>query len=435
MFNGVVIIGNEDPFQFNPSTPGGSVLERAIKRSPGLNRDDFKILNLNQLGELDKIPMKGLGYKQRVILAFGPYAFRRITGLEGEYLNLEAIRGYPIDTLYGLTVGTYHPFLIVQGKQKLMGVLMLDLRKAVQYAKEGFAKKPLYYQENPTYNERDAFKRWCVENPSWPLAFDIETPNVPEEGGLPNQIFSIQFSLKPQTGIFFNWYGNEEETAREILALPNPKIGYNSWRFDGPMLEKMGVKLNGRHDDVIWAFHHYQPDLTTENKEGEDASISSRMGLQYVASFFDHDFHWKFMKKYKEMQKHYGIVDVDSLQRIWFTLPDQMKRMGVWEGYDKLRYALEPVLINMSARGIPVDDTKRVNLRQIIQSDKEVNFDLMQSLVPMELRNITPKGGYKKGWKGVKEKDGKIRFIDGPGNCPDRTSESDSEIYDSCDGE
>jgi hypothetical protein len=172
------------------------------------------------------------------------------------------------------------------------------------------------------------------------------------------------------------------------------------------------VVLNGRHDDVAWAFHHFQPDLTIESKEGEDASISSRFGLQYVASFFDMDFHWKYMKRYKEMAKTYGIADVDALQRIWATLPNQMQKLGVWTGYDKVRYELEPVLINMSKRGIPVDNIKRTELRGIIQEDKEKNFDLMQSLVPKEIRNISPKGGYKKGWDAIKIKEGKTRVFD-----------------------
>lgn len=442
--NGVVVMleslgDNEvmDGLPVRPHAPAGSVFERAINRSPGLSRNQFKIgstiscqppfnkltgtswcesaINRCQVHRdrlLSSVPLRGPGYKQRVILALGAVPFRTLTGLDGEYLNLEAIRGYPIETPYGIVIGSYHPSHIVQGAQKLMGVLMLDMRKAVELAKNGFKKKQLDYKENPSLLECWNFYEECASNPDKPIAFDIETPNVGENGEMPDRIFSIQFSLAPQTGIFFNWFGQEEEIARKILALPNPKIGYNSWRFDGPMLESKGVVLNGRHDDVAWAFHHFQPDLTIENKEGEDASISSRFGLQYVASFFNMDFHWKYMKKFKEMQKHYGIADVDALQRIWSTLPDQMKRLGVWVGYDKVRYELEPVLIKMSKRGIPVDDVKRLELRKVIQADKEVNFDLMQSLVPKELRNIVPKGGYKRGWSAVKEKDGKVRMDD-----------------------
>ncbi len=439
--NGVMVVvespsDNElaNNMALHPNTAAGSVFERAIKRSPGLERKHFKILptiscqppwnklNNTSWGEsainhcsvhrdrlLSSVPQSGPGYKQRVILALGPIPFRTITGLDGEYLNVEAIRGYPIETEHGLVIGSYAPEKIVQGGQKLMGVLMLDLRKAVEIAKNGFTRQKLHYMENPSVKECWDFYESCKKNPKQPIAFDIETPFVDKEGTLPDSIFSIQFSLAPTRGIFFNWIGEEEEIARKILALPNPKIGYNSWRFDGPVLEKMGCVLNGRHDDVIWAFHHFQPDLTIENKEGEDASISSRMGLQYVASFFGMDFHWKYMKKYKEMQKTYGIADVDALQRIWSTLPDQMKRLGVWEGYDKVRYSLEPVLVNMMKRGIPVDNVKRLALREIIIEDKDKNFELMQTLVPKELRNIEPKEGYKKGWKGVKNKEGKIR--------------------------
>jgi hypothetical protein len=436
--NGVIVVTDDitdneayHGISLHPSSPGGSMFERVIRRIPNVKRDEFKIgsilqcqppfgkTSLNAINScsihrdslISSIGMSTTKYKQRVILALGPISFRTLTGLDGEYLNLESIRGYPIVTPYGIVIGSYSPSVITQGSQKLMGVLMFDIKKALEIARDGFNKHSTTYIENPTIKDCEDFYQDCLSNPNLPIAFDIETPYV-EGKNLPDTIYSIQFSLRPYSGIFFNWIGQEEEIAKKILALPNPKLGFNSWRFDAPMVEKMGSILNGRHDDLIWMFHHFQPDLTTEKQKDETDSISSRMGLQYVASFFDMDFHWKYMKKFKEMSKIYGIADVDALQRIWLTLPSQMRKLNVWEGYEKVRYQLEPVLVNMSKRGIPVDKIKRQDLRDVIIEDKEKNFNLMQTFIPTELRNYLPKGGYKKGWKAVKVKEGKIRVIE-----------------------
>lgn len=424
----------DDGRPVRPHAPAGSIFERVIARSPGLSRDTFRIYNTiqcqppwNKLAGttwesgaishcsvhrdsfIRQAPEKGVGFKQKIILALGAVAFKTLTGLSGEYLNLTDIRGYPIDTEWGLVVGSYHPSHIIQGAQKLMGVLMLDMRMAAYWAKNGFTRKPIYYQETPGLDEARSFLQQVRDNPNLPLAFDIETPDVGKVEDL-DRIFSVQFSLKPQTGIYLPWEGEYVEIAQEILALGNDKVGHNVWRFDDPVLRRVGrAVINGVVHDSYWAFHHYQPDLTIEEKDGDDVGLSSRSGLQYAASFFGMDFHWKHMKFDRQLQRMYGVADVDATQRIWSKLPAAMKALGVWKGYEKLRLGLDPVLVGMSARGIPVEESARAGLADEIKVDKQTHFDSMQKLVPDELKNIEPKGGYKRGWSAVKEKENRVR--------------------------
>lgn len=58
---------------------------------------------------------------------------------------------------------------------------------------------------------------------------------------------------------------------------------------------------------------------------------------------------------------------------------------------------MEPILQSLSARGIPIDETARLKLREELDAEMRALFAKMQDLVPLELRNVEPKQGYVKG--------------------------------------
>lgn len=139
------------------------------------------------------------------------------------------------------------------------------------------------------------------------ITYDIETPrsaSTDEEGSdelEDREIVSIQFSLAPHTGIFFPFRDPFIEVARRIMALPHPKAGANSWRFDDPLLEAHGFRLNGERHDVRWTWHHLQPDLSG--------------ALQFIASFYAREIGpWKHTHMINPPA--YGIKDVDAVQQI-----------------------------------------------------------------------------------------------------------------------
>lgn len=156
-------------------------------------------------------------------------------------------------------------------------------------------------------------------------------------------------------------------------------------------------------------YHHYQPDLSSEETRGESedgasASLSTRAGLQAVASFFGMDFPWKH--KNESEPEFYGIADVDAVQRIMADLPDRMKNLGIWEGYDRKVRQFRPVLNGAEVRGIPIDEMARLDLKDVLRVKKIELDGVLQELYPHELKAIDPKNGYT---RSPRPKEGKIR--------------------------
>lgn len=138
------------------------------------------------------------------------------------------------------------------------------------------------------------------------MAYDIETPystdeESAEEAEGEQPIRSIQFSLAPGTGIYLPWREPFVDVAKRILRLPNPKLSWNGWRFDDPVLKANGCEIAGERHDLMWAFHHTQPDLSDPG-----------MGLQFAAGQMGWPWPWKHLDRANP--QFYGIVDVDVLQ-------------------------------------------------------------------------------------------------------------------------
>jgi uracil-DNA glycosylase family 4 len=338
--------------------PAGSLLERAITRS-GFSREQFVLWNVVPVqpprNHLEGTPYEhaavawGLpllrkvidDYQPRAILALGNIPLRATTGMCGEYRSITHLQNWVLPALPQFdsipVIPALHPAFLRRGALPLFSVLMHDLRLAVAVANSRVEERVVFHspvlwrdfewvgqviqevsQPNvpPGYicypNESTAFDflHDVERRHDRIVAYDIETPRSTEATENDSdeledtQILSIQFSLAAGTGIFMPWHGGYVEAARAILALPNPKVGANTWRFDNPLLEAHGCRLNGPNHDIRWMFHHLQPDL--------------KAALQFVASFYcvgkpgwgpwkhHHGAHAEF----------YGIRDVDTLQEI-----------------------------------------------------------------------------------------------------------------------
>ena len=144
----------------------------------------------------------------------------------------------------------------------------------------------------------------------------------------------------------------------------------NSWLFDEPILRNHGVEVREGTHDTLWLSHHLQPDLPKH--------------LQGVASWINFPFPWKHMSGAD--LDFYGSVDVDSVQWIMRDLPPKLKRLGLWEGYERYVRQFRPVLAAMEKRGIPVSKSKLEELRtwlgqEITRMDSE-----LQPMIPAELK-------------------------------------------------
>ena len=455
-YNGVVALGAylgkhevEAGMPLQPSGAAGAVFERTLARL-GMSRSSFRIVNVINCMPPDNkfegmpwewpslehckahweqmvldMPQSGPGYKQKVILAMGELATRTLTGLQGKF---DALRGFPIETPYGLVLPTYNPAKLIAGRDsQLVGVFRKDLERAVELARDGWIKPKVNYITHPTVQELQEFHDRAASAPEGVfLTFDIEN-NYAGEKDLPqdginwineNAIKSVQFSLAKNEAVFVPWTDEFIPLIRKILALPIEKWSHNGWNHDAPILRDHHAPVAEPHYDHLWLFHHVEPDLTTEDTD-EGSGISSRLGLQYSASLAGYWQRWKHMSKLDP--HYYGCVDVDVLQ---WTVPyfrAQAQREGLWESYLRYVYEYHFVLDDVMRRGIPVDEARRQQVRAEMQSKLDVAESEIQRAYPHELKNIHPENGFVREpkWDGEsyrKQSDTSAEWLDSDSN-------------------
>ena len=430
--NGVLVVGEalgeeeaRDGLPFRPKAAAGSKLEEAFKIVEGdmispVRRGQFKLWNLcacrppyNKLEympwERDAIlhcrnayfndvvdsvkPYQKDGHK--VILALGNLPLKYLTAASGvakEKQSITHLRGYVMQSPYGLVVPSLHPSAIKRGKPWWTPLLVSDVRKALEVANGTFVHRwhPDYiapkYNDAPSLEDAYSFCRMVEDNRNLRLTYDIETPKSAEaeederdeldDENTSNNIIMVQFSVGKNSGIAIPYEGEYINIIDRLLTTPNTKANHNTWRFDNPRLKAKGHSINGRVHDTMWMFKHYQPNLPR--------------GLQSVVSLLGFPFPWKHF--YGSKLAWYGCADVDAVQWIIAVLPGLMKELGVWQGYlDHVQKLYTLTLSRASEVGIAVNDEKRLNLKEELEGEKKELYVKMQSMVPLPLRNLTPK--------------------------------------------
>ena len=401
----------QESLPFRPNAPAGSVLHRIIQDKGKYNRSQFSIANMifcQPFG--DKLANTSYEYeainhcrpnldatidrfKPKIILAIGHLPFKHLVGLTGKNTEISKVRGYvfPSSRYPGILVlPTFHSSFLRRGNIHLSGVLLYDFMKAVRIAQgkeEGFILYPfssssLDYKTEPRVEDALHFLQKVKDNPDLRIAYDIETDqslgeeeDEIEEYG--TEISQIQFSSGTNSGIALPWTEPFITIAKSILATSNPKCGHNVWDFDNPILLSAGANIQGRIDDSMWAFHHWQADLPR--------------GLQGVASFYNFPFPWKHYAS--SNQAFYGIADVDSLHYIYNPLVKQLKDRGLWEGYERLVHNLKPILIKVQDRGLPINKEKQDSFRGEIEA-RQAELDSLFKELPSEFTSYHPTNGY-----------------------------------------
>jgi DNA polymerase family A len=75
---------------------------------------------------------------------------------------------------------------------------------------------------------------------------------------------------------------------------------------------------------------------------------------------------------------------------------NDLRSRGVYTGYEKYVLQLEPILEQMSARGLPVTRANYEAVKDKLETHRTGIFEAMQTLVPEECRPFHPAKGYKK---------------------------------------
>lgn len=398
---------------FRPNAPAGSVLERVIKKC-GFDRSQFRISNVvscrppNDYLEGAKYEIGAIQHckvhrdseirksQPKVILALGNVPTRTLTGLSGKKRTVSSLRGFAlpaIDYPDVTVVPSFHPSFIRRGATNMIGVLAHDLLKAVSIARHGLlpviGPSSVTYITHPSTEEARNFCQYAIDNPRRLITYDIENPKSAAKGEdeidveemADQPITQIQFSTEIGTGICFPWIEPYIGMARVLMASPNPKAGHNVWKYDNPILrEKYQFQINGRVDDTRWLWHHLQADLPAD--------------LQFVASFYGFPFPWKHMAD--SDLAWYGCADVDAPQRIMTKIPDDLRKRGIYDGYERHVQSVEPILEDMTRRGICVDSAKNHAFGESLEAEKDRVYKLIREKIPDSARVRHPKEGYKK---------------------------------------
>ena len=430
-------LGDEEYWKGRPFVEiasAGSKLEECLKLA-GVSRDDFLLWNvcacqpLNPKNSLDgredaidhcKVHFDRIvlglnanpGCGKRVLLTLGSIASRTfVANWQGisEWRGFvfeakreaEFVAGHETDfirpteeTDYGLCVPGFHPSFIKRGNPELTPLLAFDIQRAIDVATGKFKNYPghpecmsFYINEFPSLDDAWAFYYECRDNPNLVIVFDIETPKsgtVTEEERAdlePEPIIQIQFAVNTKYAIVFPWKEPFLKVISAILALENVKSNHFLYGFDAPRIEALGMKIGGRWHDTMWMFKHWHPRLPR--------------GLQNVASMAGFPFPWK--QEFYDKPQWYGGCDVIAPHVILRWLPPLMKRLGVWQGYLDSIFNEYVILKGAADRGLPVNDKARLELKDILKSERAAIHKELQVLVPDEIKGIKPSRKQKNG--------------------------------------
>lgn len=410
----------EDGLPLRPHAPAGSIFQRAI-REARLSRNDLLISNIircrppgNELRGADYertainhcahyLDHAVAQYRPKAILALGNTPMRELTDYDG----ILTYRGFILRSRYDVPViGAYHPALLARGALgTLFGVFKRDVALALQVAADG---PPLQletdYVFNPSIGEVERLIDYLRANTQLPISYDVETAGIlgekePADWAL-KRLVQIQFSIRAGHAIVLPWDGPYCNLARTILALPNPKWGWNSRTSDDIVLEANGCTINGERHDLYLAWQHLHPDFASQ-KEGtltgttDAKEFTARlMNLQSCASFYCPEIDpWKHLAE-RDLQ-YYGARDADITNRCGIGIFASLRKQGLYDGYYQHKFRLRKVLDDLGRRGLPIDRAKQNEVRVYAKTELHRLQSELQAMVPIELRAIHPPAGYK----------------------------------------
>lgn len=351
----------------------------------------------------------------KVIVALGLTAFRRLTGLGG----LAEHRGFPIKhhVSGAWVVPTYHPAHLLPGRahaaadenpQRLTGLAILDLRRALEIAERGFAleQAPEFYTLDPTPDEAlrwatrfeaDAFAgtvrylAWDIETPGKLRAVDEDLVLPDTEGPLASQITRIGFCYRRGQALSIPWQPEYFPAIHKILSYPVPHATWNGYGFDIPIIRQHSVPLPDRHiHDGMWAWHLLQSDLPR--------------GLQTAASVYCPEMGpWKHLAEAEPAR--YNAQDADITLRVMEGLEGDLRARGAWDLYQRHIVDLWPILSEAGqVHGVHIDPTALAALAKDLTARKRDLLREAQVVVPVHLHN-------RKIWKKRPPKDATVVAI------------------------
>ncbi len=328
-----------------PEGEAGAVLERAM-RLAGLSTEQFAYASLvacKPPSILKESPFEFTApdhcathhiapyiaqFRPRCIVALGPIVARALTGLSGDALTIDMIRGYALPGI-GVAAGipvipTTAPSYIGSGASHEMALLMLDLKKAAtldsladdpevaDYVLRAHGTRSQAQLANVSPANSLEYLLYLVErDPGAIVVYDFEfvpAKTIPgkkrqpftTEAHITQVNFTVIFSDHNMVTMVANWNQDTKDVAIRILQTANIKVSFNGYLIDERVAIYNGFTILGReHHDAMWIVHFLYPDLPARRNDddieflsGPDGSI---MALQIAASMFGFPAPWKHL--------------------------------------------------------------------------------------------------------------------------------------------
>jgi hypothetical protein len=285
-------------------------------------------------------------------------------------------------------VPTYHPSHLIQGQQKLTGVFLHDIRRAMEVASFGLTRGPVSLVCDPP---PEWFEAWVEAIPPdcW-MATDIETSlkigGSEDDLEVPvGEITRINFAYHPDEGVTVPWDGRYLPFIQKALGSPCTKVFWNA-SYDVPILrERAKLEVAGTHLDGMWAWHILQSDVPK--------------GLGFVAPFYSDLPPWKHLSDSEPAR--YGAMDGIQQLRCMFGIAKDLKQSKQWESFLTHSVRFDPLVLQpMSKVGLLIDSQRLLEFQARLKQYEARVFDKIQALLPDEVKPLVPRGGWKRYPKG-----------------------------------
>lgn len=350
--------------------PAGFRFEKMIERA-GFARSDFQILNAvwcrppynrePSEGEINHCRQYWEHVVRRpetkVIVPMGNVPLWATIGEEG----ILAKRGYVwwSDTYNAYVLPTVHPSYIMRGNSNWEAAWLYDVRHAVEVSRDGWSPvtRDNTLDPNPGIAMMWAktFALRLQQDPTLALGTDIETPDkgtAEDEvdinlGYMAGPIYRIGFAYiwaGHTLTLTIPWDANYLEVIRFLLALKCPKVFWYR-HFDVPRIRAHGMIINPDIHDGAEMWHTLHSDLPKK--------------LEHVTPFLQpRQPAWKHLN-HGDTAAFYNATDAGVQVEHYYTIKRLLTQYGMWELYERDVFGLNPILIFMSDKGMPIDMQKR----------------------------------------------------------------------------
>lgn len=325
--------------------------------------------------------------RARVLVPMGNVALNALNGQKG----ILKLRGYitpgPQETHL---VPTVHPSFIQRGQSKYSAAFIHDVQKAVTLAEDGMQFYPKQYVIDPpaevALQWAHTYTAYLAAHPTVRVAYDIETPyKSDDEEDLgrdwrDNFIWRIGFSYQRNEALTVPWTPPYIPAIRHILESEGEKVVWNAG-FDTPIIRSNGVEVRGMIHDGMVAWHILHSDLPKK--------------LEFVATFTcPYQSAWKHLSG--RSPGLYNCTDADVECQSMEVIEAELRKVGLWEVYERDVVQLEPILTHMHHAGMPIDAEVRQDRAGKLAEKQQALIREAEASVPHETRNWSPKDGYKK---------------------------------------